>query len=180
MKRGKIVLGALTMALLCGCNNEIPAMSSQMTEVIIENPSVMASKEGNNVANEITDEREQLIRNFVSAVNSKDLDKYIELFSSEIRQEMRDYISQNGSEDFFTEPTREIIKIEKKDRPVPEKEEGLFEDAVIYAVTENVIFPEDTKRDTYELNSGTVVHDYVIVKEKGEWKLYRISVAPKN
>lgn len=47
-------------ALIIKCNNEIPASSSQMTEVIIESPSVMTSEEAGNGANEVADEQERL------------------------------------------------------------------------------------------------------------------------
>ena len=54
----------------------------------------------------------------------------------------------------------------------------MFEDAVSFRVTEVVNYGENAHENTYELNSGETVHDYVIVKEKGEWKLYRVSVTP--
>ena len=54
----------------------------------------------------------------------------------------------------------------------------MFEDAVSFRVTEVVNYEDDIPRNTYELSSGEKVHDYVVVMEKGGWKLYRVSVAP--
>ena len=116
-----------------------------------------------------------LIYEFVDAVNAHDLDRYIALFDEENQKEMRQFVKANGEESFLAETSRSILKIEKNLIPPYEKEEGRFEDAVSYRVTENVKFGDDAPTNTYELTSGETVHDYVIVMEKGEWKLYRIS-----
>lgn len=120
-----------------------------------------------------------LIYEFVDAVNARDLDRYISLFDEENQKEMRQFVKANGEESLFAETSRSILKIEKNLVPPYEKEEGRFEDAVSYRVTESVQFGDDAPTNTYELISGETVHDYVIVKEKGEWKLYRISAVPE-
>ena len=124
---------------------------------------------------EKTDVKEQIIWEFVDAVNRQDVDQYVSLFTDDIQDEMKDYLKANGSESTFAESHREILSIEKTECVVPEKEQGQFEDAVIYRVTEDVTYKENARQNTYALISGVATHDYVIVLENGNWRLYRVS-----
>lgn len=122
-----------------------------------------------------------LIYEFVDSVNTRDFNRYVSLFDEENKKEMLRYMDATGNFD-FAESGRTILNIEKNKVPPYEKQEGRFEDAVSFCVTEQVKYDDDitSNLDTYPLISGETVHDYVIVKEKGEWKLYRISVSPEN
>ena len=124
----------------------------------------------------------KLIEAFVNAVNGKNLDGYISLFDEENQREMRRYVAEWGEETFLAEENRKIVKIERYVTEPYEKTSGEFEDAMAFRVTEQVTYNEDvtSNLDTYPLISGETVHDYVIVMEKGEWKLYRISVTAEN
>ncbi|MBQ9489559.1 MAG: hypothetical protein IJU80_06475, partial [Lachnospiraceae bacterium] len=83
-------------------------------------------------------------------------------------------------ETFFAEENRKFVKIERYTTPPYEKTSGEFEDAMAFRVTEQIAYDDDvtSEMNTYPLVSGETVHDYVIVMEKGEWKLYRISATP--
>ena len=122
-----------------------------------------------------------LIYEFVDSVNTRDFNRYVSLFDEENKKEMLRYMDATGNFD-FAESGRTILNIEKNKVPPYEKQEGRFEDAVSFCVTEQVKYDDDitSNLDTYPLISGETVHDYVIVKEKGEWKLYRISVSSDN
>lgn len=152
----KKTLGILLSLTMCAClvlGNVIPASAHE----------------------EKTDVKEQIIREFVNAVNRHDTDQYVSLFTDDVQNEMRDYLEANGGETFFAESHREILSIEKMECAVPEKEQGQFEDAVIYRVTEDVTYKENARQDTYALVSGEETNDYVIALENGNWHLYRVS-----
>ena len=122
----------------------------------------------------------KLIKDFVNAVNAKDLDGYISLFDEENQREMRRCVAEMGEETFYAEENRKFVKIERYTTPPYEKTSGEFEDAMAFRVTEQIAYDDDvtSEMNTYPLVSGETVHDYVIVMEKGEWKLYRISATP--
>ena len=124
----------------------------------------------------------ELIKDFVNAVNTKDLEGYISLFDEENQREMRRYIAEMGEDTFYAEENRKLVKIERYMTAPYEKTSGEFEDAMAFRVTEQIAYNDavTSEMDTYPLISGETVHDYVIVKEKGEWKLYRISVSSEN
>lgn len=125
----------------------------------------------------VSDERASLILAFVEAVNERDIESYIALFTKDNQQEIRSFIKANGADSFLAEPKRSIVKIEKTDIIPYEKDSGEFEDAVVFRVTENIDFGDASSYYPREMVSGNVVHDYVIVLEEGEWKIYRISVS---
>ena len=124
----------------------------------------------------------ELIKDFVNAVNTKDLEGYISLFDEENQREMRRYIAEMGEDTFYAEENRKLVKIERYMTAPYEKTGGEFEDAMAFRVTEQIAYIDavTSEMDTYPLISGETVHDYVIVKEKEKWKLYRISVSSDN
>ena len=87
-----------------------------------------------------------------------------------------------GEDTFYAEENRKLVKMERYMTAPYEKTSGEFEDAMAFRVTEQIAYNDavTSEMDTYPLISGETVHDYVIVKEKGEWKLYRISVSSDN
>ena len=116
-----------------------------------------------------------LIYEFVDSVNDRDVNRYISLFDEENKKEMKRYMDATGNLE-FAEIDRTILNIEKNEVPPYEKQEGRFEDAVSFRVTEIVNYGTELPKNTYEMISGETVHDYVIVLEKGNWKIYRVSV----
>lgn len=130
--------------------------------------TIISSAKGN-------DDYEKLIYSVADCVNAGDVDAYIELFSNEIRLEMKTFIANCGKESFFEEEKREIKKIEISKNSIPEKEKLKFDEIVIFNVTERVTYKDKQIRETYKLTSGEVVNEYVLVKEDGKWYIYRIS-----
>ena len=118
-----------------------------------------------------------LIYEFVDSVSARDINRYISLFDEENKKEMLKYVDETGNLD-FAETDRTILNVEKNEIPPYEKQEGRFEDAVSFRVTEIVKYGAESSLNTYEMNSGETIHDYVIVLEKGSWKLYRVSATP--
>lgn len=120
---------------------------------------------------------EAIIYSLKGAINNQDIDLYISFFSKENQSLMEEYVEKKGGDSFFAIKNVEIISMELTDLPVPEKNDSKFEDAVVYRVTENVIYKENHGRNTYDLISGETTKDFVFVLENGEWKIERISDA---
>lgn len=120
---------------------------------------------------------ERLIDEFANRVNAQDIQGYIELFAPEISKEMRQYLNENGEDEFFVETHRDIIDIEKINSECAVKEMEVYEDVVVFRVIENIKYKQRIKRDTCELKEGINVDDFVIVKQDDNWYIYRVSAA---
>lgn len=121
-----------------------------------------------------------ILRAFFSAVNARDIDGYIGLFSAEIQDDMCGFISMNGREQFFSE-TRELCSVSAVTDSYIAENAWLFEDVrslfdgfCAYYVTEAIRFDEETE----VRQSGIQTNLYVIVLEGGARVLYRVSASP--
>lgn len=120
---------------------------------------------------------ECLIKKYIECRNNKNVDEYVQLFSSDIQREMKDYIDECGYESFFIEEDAEILSIKEGDASVALEEKGMFQDVKVYEVTENITYKKDIRRSTCALKNGININNYVLVKENGKWYLHRISAA---
>ena len=121
---------------------------------------------------------EDLIYEFADAINTRNMDKYVSLFSKDIQGEMEDYINTRGQKESFAEEKVEILKIEKTEIIAPEKSYPQFDDAIVFLVYENVHYDENITHKTYPMISGETEKYYVVVLEDDVWKLYRVSAVP--
>ena len=113
----------------------------------------------------------QLIYEYANAVNEHNVWKYISLFESEIQEEMKEYIRDCGTDEFFSTERREIISIAAENDQIAAQEKEMFSDVLVFRVRENIIY----SANDLKMNSGINEHNYVLIKEDGEWKIYRIS-----
>ncbi len=130
-------------------------------------------------------EPEQLIYNFIDAVNSKDTETYLSLFTNDNKVEMEAFIEQNGNTDFFKESNIEIKNLKKLSDEVGKESANLtddeytkYNDIAVYYTEENTTVKDDNDLvNTDTLSNGYTYKDYVIVKENNEWKILRVSTA---
>ena len=160
-KKGKSFLGlflCIVMVLCCIVSTNIPVKAENVNENKGENP-------------------ERLIDEFVNKINDQDIQGYIDLFAPEISKEMKQYVNENGEDEFFVETRRDIISIEKINSECAVKEKEAYEDVAVFRVVENIKYKHKIKRDTCELKEGVNTDDFVIVKQNGNWYIYRVSAA---
>lgn len=114
----------------------------------------------------------QMIHTYVEAVNEKDIDLYISLFEESMRKDMREYINVAGTDGFFLENTYSIIDVEKADPIIALSEKQRFGEIEVYKVTANIEYIEIPS--TIQESTEGYEKYFVFVKQKNEWKLYRI------
>jgi len=118
-----------------------------------------------------------LIYSYVDAVNIKDIDGYISLFTKWNQEQMRLFVEFNSKSDFFQESRIDLVNIkelvESKDLATNISAEcEMYEDVVVFCTEENIILADDaTVNSLLENNYNYRV--YVVVKENGEWKIER-------
>ena len=117
----------------------------------------------------------QLIETSSEAVNNQDIEEYISLFESGIQEEMNEYIDTCGSTDFFAEQRRDIISIVSAGDEVAIQEKETFSDVLIFRVKENIQYNAKYLAENSDRSSGIQENYYILVKEDGDWKIYRIS-----
>ncbi len=115
----------------------------------------------------------EMIHTYVQAVNEKDIDLYISLFEESIREGMREHIKVKGTDGFFYEDTISLIAVEKADPIIALSEKQRFGEVEVYKVTANIEYIEIPT--TVQESLEGYVFNFVFVKQKNEWKLYRIS-----
>lgn len=113
---------------------------------------------------------EKLLYGYATAINNRDIDSYILLFTNENRMMMSDYIDSYGRDEFFRERSVEIKDISElsgeigiRSASLSVEESQKSNDIVVYYAelcidglqTENKVF--------------------VLIKEDGSWKIQRIS-----
>lgn len=117
----------------------------------------------------------QLIETFSEAVNNQNIEEYISLFESGIQEEMSEYIDTCGSTDFFAEQRRDIISIVSAGDEVALQEKETFSDVLAFKVRENIQYSAEYLAENSDRSSGIQENYYILVKEDGDWKIYRIS-----
>jgi len=120
---------------------------------------------------------EDLIWEFNQCVNEKNLDEYIDLFVPEMQILMKEHIQRNGSDNFFQETNRTIIKIEETDYTGSPIEKEKFDEIIAYRVKENVIYDENIYTGPETIKSGEHYFDYIFAKQDGKFGLYRVSIS---
>ena len=120
---------------------------------------------------------EDLIREFNQCVNEKNIEGYIDLFVPEMQTLMREHIQRNGTDNFFQETSRSIIKIEEIDYTGSPIEVEKFDEICAYRVTENVVYDEKKYTGPETVKSGEHCFDYIFAKQNGSLGLYRVSVS---
>lgn len=123
---------------------------------------------------------QELVYEFAEAVNNRDIDRYVSLFASEIQEEMKKYLEENGKDVFFAEDERRIEEICADNDSYAVKEKELYSDVAVFRVKEYVAYPEKAVQNSLFSGSGLQEHLYVTVKEDGKWKLYRVSASSRN
>lgn len=127
----------------------------------------------------ITTSRENvqdIIYQFVECVNEKNVEKYISLFPTQERDEMKAFVELMGVNEFFAEESRSIIGVRFCYEYVPEINLEKFQESVAYYVTENVTYKRNLKRAIYPFCDGVSTYKYVLVKENGKWYIYSVSL----
>lgn len=153
----KNVINKIAACVLCG-----------VTALLGMTQSVSIAADYDNMA-------ESLINEYVECRNDKNVDRYVQLFSSDIQKEMNDYIDECGIDSFFSEEYVEIISVKEGDVSVASEEKTLFKDVRVYEVIENIVYKKDKRRGICDLQDGINVNNYILVMENGEWYLHRIS-----
>lgn len=116
-----------------------------------------------------------LISDMVSAINSKDVDAYIGLFTSENQKEMNEFILQNSAESFFRESGLTVVEcIELPDEIGKNAVDILAEEVSAYDEIRYLYFQLEMEEKAVADDSGFRVA--VLVKENGTWRILRVSV----
>lgn len=112
-----------------------------------------------------------IIEEYCDTINKKDIEGYIQLFSSDNCEKMNKYIELNGIEDFFHETEVEAIDNFVFDKELlfkcsifSEYEFVDYEDyRAVYSYTK--VYESDEWNDDYSI--------FIFVMEDGKWKIHR-------
>lgn len=126
---------------------------------------------------------ENLLNEYEIIIEEQNSEKYMNLFVSEIRKEMKRYIKQNGKGSFFQEESVEILMYEELSEEtginsayIEKTEIDKYSSFKIYYVKEKINFKQGNNISKDDiLDSGINFRVYVLVQEKGKWKILRIS-----
>lgn len=132
------------------------------------------------VTNEVQGSAEELVYSFVEAVNKKDMDGYISLFTNWNQEAMKSFAKYNTTVEFFKEDNIKLLNVKEltdsKGRATNISAEQENYDDVVLLYTEELITYKRTEAVTSELEDGYNYRVFVIVKEDGAWKIERVSV----
>lgn len=124
-----------------------------------------------------------IINSYIDAINDKDIDNYIALFTQDNQIEMRSYLSEYGKEDFFQEHHIELTNISKLSKQVGEYSSNLsidelskFSDTEIYYSEMKVQVEKGNGNENDDiLDNGYTYRNFIVVNENGNWKISRVS-----
>ena len=121
----------------------------------------------------------ELVYSFAEAINNKDADAYISLFTKWNQELMRLHIERSTAADFFQEDAIELINVKElvKSKDFATNlttEYERYEDAAVFYTEEYITLISDADVAGM-LENGYNYRIYVVVKENGEWKIERVS-----
>ena len=130
-----------------------------------------------------TIEWESLVNGFADAVNNNDVAGYISLFTESIQSEMEEYLTYTEDEEsFFKENSIQIVNTTKLSTDVGELSAALnndeistYEDVAVYYAEMYIDVDNDVNLGEGISDEGYNYKVFVIVKENGQWKIYRVS-----
>lgn len=124
-----------------------------------------------------------LVYQFAGAINEKDINAYIKLFTDEIQEEMYEYAEIYGNEDFFQEKSITLgdMKILSEETAIQSaqiaEELEKYEDVVVVYAEMNIQYNDgyDDIPEDYAWNNGVYYRNFVLVKQMDRWKIFRVS-----
>lgn len=120
-------------------------------------------------------ECEELIYSYIESVNDKNIQEYISLFSSNIRNEMLRHTELYGTDEFFLEKHIELISFKECDCSQGGIKQIKDNEYVIYQVELNIEYTSDIQRTTCSLREGYNQVRFFVINEGGRWYLNCIS-----
>lgn len=143
-----------------------------LSVMLIEGNSTVFAKE--NFSSEDMD-IVNVVYEYVDSVNTNNTEKYVALFVQDVKNDMKDAL-EIGEDNFFIEEFEVIKNIKKIDNYLGSEITNIktqeFEDIAFYYTEEKIQYKQNQLENMYRI--------YVIAKEYGEWKIYRILTADLN
>lgn len=138
-------------------------------------------------ADTVYPEAESLIYKVIEAENQLEAETYIDLFTEENQNEMEEYVVQYGEDEFFKEDSVNLIKLKKLSDEVGKMSAQItmeelqnYDYFLFYYAELNIKFNaekvEKLEKENHDIfEDGICYRVYVLVQEKGQWKVMRIS-----
>lgn len=119
-----------------------------------------------------------IVNTYVEAINKKDIELYISLFEDSIQREMKQYVIDEGTANFFKSDFHTLFSAKKVDDKSALKEKEMFPEVAVYEVVERISYVVDQEGN--KKPTEVCLHHFVFVKNDNEWKLYRVSKYQNN
>lgn len=123
-----------------------------------------------------------VIYEYVDAVNTNNTEKYGSLFVQDVKNDIEDALKKDKN-NFFYEESEEIRNIKKINNILGSEITNIktqeFEDIAFYYTEEKIQYKQN-QLENILCDDENMYRIYVIVKEYGKWKIYRILTADLN
>ena len=129
------------------------------------------------ILNSNGDPCQDIIHTYVEAINKKDIELYISLFEDSIQREMKQYVINEGTANFFISDFHTLFSAKKVDDKSAVKEKEVFPEVAVYEVVERISYVVDQEGN--KKPTEVCLNQFVFVKNDDEWKLYRVSKIQK-
>lgn len=129
------------------------------------------------ILNSNGDPCQDIIHTYVEAINKKDIELYISLFENSIQREMKQYVIDEGTANFFKTDLHTLFSAKKVDDKSAIKEKEMFPEVAVYEVVERISYVVDQEGN--KKPTEVCLNQFVFVKNDDEWKLYRVSKIQK-